>query len=494
MKHKLKKLSIKIGVLAIIITMFCVIARIAVGNTITLYQFMLEKPEGEAEKVETLDNMEMSFEQEGIALIEKVRLNDGYAEIRIRAISPGRTSLNIKHKDSGKESTLPIKCGRLLTIYSWTDGRFTGDVFVLSGVCLFCLLTALMLLLTFIKLRADELYSYKSIFIAGFAFFIGTGGIGMIPPIAGLITAPATNSVFSVYSAISGIGYSTMLIASPFLLAFAIAMSISNIELLRHESFRFRNVLGIFVSVVMVLGEFLIIVLNNLNYAGSAFGYNMLQLFVNILSIAYVYFECMLIGSIICGFRAAKHVPNHNVDYIIILGCKFRKDGTLTPLLQSRCDAAIDLFKRQREKTGKQAMLIPSGGQGPDESMPEADAMANYILSTGVPKECVLRENQSKNTYQNMEFSKALIEKRSSLPDSKVVFATTNYHVFRSGLWAKLAGLDAEGIGGRTKWWFWPNAFMRECAGLMANRIKQEVILFIVLVMICVGLSIVMFV
>jgi uncharacterized SAM-binding protein YcdF (DUF218 family) len=115
-------------------------------------------------------------------------------------------------------------------------------------------------------------------------------------------------------------------------------------------------------------------------------------------------------------------------------------------------------------------------------------------LSTGVPKECVLREDQSKNTYQNMEFSKALIEKRSSLPDSRVVFATTNYHVFRSGLWAKLAGLDAEGIGGRTKWWFWPNAFMRECAGLMANRIKHEVILFIVLVMICVGLSIVMFV
>ena len=39
------------------------------------------------------------------------------------------------------------------------------------------------------------------------------------------------------------------------------------------------------------------------------------------------------------------------------------------------------------------------------------------------------------------------------------------------------AGLSAEGIGGKTNWWFWPNAFMRECAGLLRNRIRQEIVL-----------------
>ena len=67
------------------------------------------------------------------------------------------------------------------------------------------------------------------------------------------------------------------------------------------------------------------------------------------------------------------------------------------------------------------------------------------------------------------------IEKRGG--NAKVVYATTNYHVFRGGVWANLAGLPAEGVGSRTKWWYWPNAFMRECAGLMLNRIPQELLL-----------------
>jgi oligosaccharide reducing-end xylanase len=37
----------------------------------------------------------------------------------------------------------------------------------------------------------------------------------------------------------------------------------------------------------------------------------------------------MLIGAIICGIRAARYVPSYGVDCLIILGCWFRKDGTL---------------------------------------------------------------------------------------------------------------------------------------------------------------------
>ena len=86
-----------------------------------------------------------------------------------------------------------------------------------------------------------------------------------------------------------------------------------------------------------------------------------------------------------------------------------------------------------------------------------------------------------------MEFSKRIIEERTK--DAKVAYATTNYHVFRSGLWANLAGLPAEGVGGVTKWWFWPNAFMRECIGLMANRVRQEMVLLVLTVIISAVLS-----
>ena len=69
------------------------------------------------------------------------------------------------------------------------------------------------------------------------------------------------------------------------------------------------------------------------------------------------------------------------------------------------------------------------------------------------------------------------------------MFSTTNYHVFRSGVWAALAGLSAEGMGSKTKWWYWPNAFMRETVGLLKNRWKQETLFLIVLIMFFAALS-----
>ena len=84
------------------------------------------------------------------------------------------------------------------------------------------------------------------------------------------------------------------------------------------------------------------------------------------------------------------------------------------------------------------------------------------------------------NTYQNMSHARAIIE--NIYPGGKTVFATTNYHVFRSGVWAANAGLRAEGIGGKTKWWFWPNAFMRECMGLLRQRWKMELSLLLALI------------
>ena len=115
--------------------------------------------------------------------------------------------------------------------------------------------------------------------------------------------------------------------------------------------------------------------------------------------------------------------------------------------------------------------------------MPEAEAMGRYLRECGIPERAILQEEKSRNTYQNMEFSKKLIEEREgNANDKNIIFVTTNYHVFRSGVWAGLADLRAEGLGSNTKWWFWPNAFIRECVGLLANRIVPEVIILVILI------------
>ena len=148
-------------------------------------------------------------------------------------------------------------------------------------------------------------------------------------------------------------------------------------------------------------------------------------------------------------------------------------------------DRAIWFWKEQQEQGGKEAVLIPSGGQGGDEPMAEAEAMGRYLRERGIPEKAILQEEKSRNTYQNMEFSRKLIEERDGSADDKnVIFVTTNYHVFRSGVWAGLAGLRAEGLGSDTRWWFWPNAFIRECAGLLANRLVPEAVCLVILILI----------
>ena len=49
--------------------------------------------------------------------------------------------------------------------------------------------------------------------------------------------------------------------------------------------------------------------------------------------------------------------------------------------------------------------------------------------------------------------------------------------MFRSGILAKTAGLEAQGMGSPTKWYFWPNAFIREFIGLVVTEKKALLIL-----------------
>lgn len=55
--------------------------------------------------------------------------------------------------------------------------------------------------------------------------------------------------------------------------------------------------------------------------------------------------------SIIMGIVAAKHIPRYDKEYIIILGCRIRKDGNLTPLLKARVDKAMEFAADQEAKT-----------------------------------------------------------------------------------------------------------------------------------------------
>ena len=210
--------------------------------------------------------------------------------------------------------------------------------------------------------------------------------------------------------------------------------------------------------------------------SGSALQIMLHDLAANLFAAVYLYFECMLIGAIVADVIAARHEPDLDKDFLIILGCGFRKDGTPSPLLRGRLDRALRFAEKQEAATGKAPIFVTSGGQGPDEVCSESACMKRYLLEQGVPEDRILEEDRSTDTFENMKYSKAQIWKVN--PQGKIAFATTNYHVFRSGLYARRVKMRAVGMGADTKWYFWPNASMREFVGLLTEHRGKQILIF----------------
>jgi vancomycin permeability regulator SanA len=201
---------------------------------------------------------------------------------------------------------------------------------------------------------------------------------------------------------------------------------------------------------------------------------------VNSIGMIVSYFVCMLISTIVCAAMASRTKPPFDRTHIIILGCAICGDGSLTPLLRGRADRAVNFEKEQFQATGKHAKFVPSGGQGSDEVISESEAIRRYLIENNIPPEQILTEDQSVNTYQNLLFSKKVIEADSE-NEYKPAISTTNYHVFRSYVLAEKVGLkNARGLSAKTKWYFFPNAFLRELVGLtVEKKVKHIVILLL---------------
>lgn len=382
-----------------------------------------------------------------------------------------------------------------------------------------CMLAIAELVIAFIKQLKYNPYSYNSIYYFGFALFFVYLFIEHIFLMNRIAASPDVYTWENTLHVLMNSAWSFTFWTSPFILLFSAALLVSNISLIKHEGKRFVNVLGMILSVLLVGGFGLMFLLNR-SASGSQFEVMLYSLFTNVLAAVYLYFECMIIGIIVSALIVSRYEPDKDKDYMIVLGCGIRKDGTPTPLLKGRLDAALAFAKRQKAQTGKELVFVTSGGQGPTEIVPESTAMKNYLVAQGVPEELVIEEDKSASTFENMLYSKgwivaaeaALKEAEQAEPASfaadlaektaaesaveditalsegkkprpldpsvKVAFATTNYHVFRSGLYARRLKMRAVGIGAPTKWYFWPNAAVREFVGLLTeHKLKQALIL-----------------
>lgn len=458
-----------IGIFVIFAVIWYVSGKVS-GNYFTDYLFWGDF----AKKYNDLEPEQLRFEfdREDIVSLESVAKKDGKIIYTLCPLKKGMVYMKVCHAKTGEEikytSFHVLSSGIIVN----DDTRnYTNYQSYSLLVRLLCFVLTIVLWIAFCLVQRKLRFSYQSIFYSGLAIWMT-----LISILLARIWYLQTN-MLNIYIVLQDAASDFMTYSFPAMFIFCIALSISNIQLIRKEGFRTRNALGIAISIVMLLGFVVDYWLGSLFSTTTEFGTQMVSAFTGIYSSIYAFMECFLIGSILCGLLAAKHEPTYDMDYLIILGCQVKKDGGLYPLIQGRVDRAIEFYHKQLEKTGKKAVFVPSGGQGSDETISEAAAMKRYLLEQGIPEEQILAEDQSKNTVENMRFSYNIIQERT--PDAKVAFSTTNFHVFRSGIISRQNQLEFDGMGSKTKWYFWPNAFIREVIGMMAYKWKAIVIVLL---------------
>ncbi|MDO5065868.1 MAG: YdcF family protein [Propionibacteriaceae bacterium] len=148
-------------------------------------------------------------------------------------------------------------------------------------------------------------------------------------------------------------------------------------------------------------------------------------------------------------------------DFIMVLGAGVRS-GKVTPLLAGRIDRALGVWRGEVE-VGRRPLLLMSGGQGPDEPVSEAKAMAEYALEQGVPESVLVLEDHSTTTRENFQMSTELVRVEPRLgPGATGIAVTSNYHAMRAALLARDLGTNIQVLGARTAWYYWPSAMLRE--------------------------------
>ena len=328
------------------------------------------------------------------------------------------------------------------------------------------------------KQYEQQKYSYAIIMNLGLLIFIN---INILRQVNLLIKNWNVLNIVDIYSnTLRSFSYFAML-TLPCIIVLSLYSIITNIVLIKKEEFDPRKLLGVILGFLALIGAFgsqmIYYVITKLLVGTEAqFIKFALDVCINA-TVSYLY--TLIIATLYCNIRAAKHIPKYDKDFVIILGAKINSDGTLTPLLKGRVDKAIEFGNKQYEVTKKKIVYIPSGGKGSDEVIAEAEAIKNYLLEKGISKKQIIIEDKSTSTTENMKFSKNKIDDINK--DAKISFATTNYHVFRSGVIANDQGIDCEGMGSKTKWYFYTNALIREFIANLVQERKSHIILILMI-------------
>lgn len=150
----------------------------------------------------------------------------------------------------------------------------------------------------------------------------------------------------------------------------------------------------------------------------------------------------LLIESIVIfnGFKKDYDKP----DYIIVLGAGLR--GTsISSSLEERLKSTIEFSERYPD-----VPIVVSGGQGKGEDIPEAEAMKEYLLKSGIDESLIITEDKSTNTYENFLYTYKILKDITGKEDFTVTVITNSFHMYRAKYLGKKIGFQCYGYPAKT--------------------------------------------
>ncbi len=141
-------------------------------------------------------------------------------------------------------------------------------------------------------------------------------------------------------------------------------------------------------------------------------------------------FSNWIAGTLEQRFPPVSVVLTPKADAIVLLGGMTRGvvPGTGVPDLSGNVDRL--LHAAALYKAGKAPILLLTGGNAPGFE-PEAVSMKKILLALGIPDEAMVLEEASRNTWQNAEYSSAVLQARAI---KKILLVTSAYHMRRASL------------------------------------------------------------
>ena len=129
--------------------------------------------------------------------------------------------------------------------------------------------------------------------------------------------------------------------------------------------------------------------------------------------------------------------------YVVVLGAQTHGSRP-SRTLRERLDRAAEYLTAHPD-----CFCVVTGGQGADETQPEAEVMAAYLTAAGIDPDRIAQETQSENTRENLQNAAAIAETRG-LDASRVLIVTSEFHLRRASSIAGTLGLTPSQLGSRT--------------------------------------------